>query len=97
MKSRTELRKRNIYIVGPKGEDWGPDYRNDPKTKFFCFWCQKDMNPTKPYRMIHLIDGEAVLHPEDEHAYVSDGGDLEVYPIGSDCAKRLGLEWTLTC
>jgi hypothetical protein len=45
--------------------------------------------------MVHLIDGgDTVLHPSDETAYVSDSGDLGAQPIGSDCARKLGLEWS---
>ena len=44
--------------------------------------------------MVHVIDGGGtLLHPADEHLYESDAGDCLWLPIGSDCAKQLGLEW----
>lgn len=47
-------------------------------------------------RMVHLIDGGGgILHPEDEHLYHSDAGDMYWYPIGPDCAKIIGLEWSV--
>ena len=71
------------------------DARRDPKTDFFCCACQKDMDPKKPCRAVHLVDGGMyALHPKDEEKYAPDGGDLGCHPIGSDCAKKLGLEWT---
>jgi hypothetical protein len=79
------------------------DYRRDPKTDFFCCACQKDMDPTKPCYSVHLVDGGPfALHPDDEAAYQAhsvmckggqDPGELGCFPIGTDCAKRLGLEW----
>lgn len=70
------------------------DYRRDPKTDFFCCACQKDMDRAKPCYSVHLIDGGAfALHRDDESKYVPDGGELGCHPIGTDCAKRLGLEW----
>jgi len=51
--------------------------------------------------MVHLVDGGGyVLHPEDEERYAEendDGGasDLLWFPIGTDCARKLGLAWTV--
>jgi hypothetical protein len=47
--------------------------------------------------MIHVIAGGGqVLHPEDEHLFnAKDPGDMLWYPIGPDCAKKLGLEWSV--
>jgi hypothetical protein len=59
-----------------------------------CIVCGKEVNP-KTARYVHLINGgHIVLHPSDEHLYESDGGDVGGQPIGPDCAKRLGLEWS---
>lgn len=71
-----------------------PDYRKDPKTDLFCCRCQKDIK-TKTHRVVHLIEGGMwILHPEDEHLYESDNGDCGWFPIGNDCAKQVGLEFT---
>jgi hypothetical protein len=76
--------------------DW--DFRKDPKTDHFCAICQKDIKPGQPYREVHIVDGGSViLHPADEALYAEHGnpaGDLCFFPIGSTCAKRLGLEWS---
>lgn len=69
------------------------DARRDPKTNVFCVRCQKDIKG-EPKLHVHLVDGGPfVLHPEDENKYVDDGGDLLFHPIGSCCAKILGMEW----
>lgn len=70
--------------------------RREPKTPFFCCMCQKDIKNAKTARFIHLIDGGSmVLHPSDEDKYVPDGGDCGLQMIGSDCAKKLGLDWSV--
>lgn len=67
--------------------------KREPKTSMFCCACHKDIKG-KPKYYVHVIDGGVTaLHPEDEDKYVSDGGDLGAQPIGSDCARKLGLEW----
>lgn len=72
-----------------------PDFRRQQKTSHFCWRCQKDLKPGQPYREIHIIEGGAeILHPDDESEYVSDGGDMYFFPVGMDCAKKIGLEWT---
>ena len=40
-----------------------------------------------------MIDGGYyALHPAGEAKYVPDG-EMGCWPIGNDCAKKLGLEW----
>jgi hypothetical protein len=73
----------------------GPNFNRRPKTDCFCWRCQKDLKPDQPRRWIHLVDGGSqFLHPESEVVYVTDGGDCGWFPVGMDCAKRIGLEWT---
>lgn len=37
---------------------------------------------------VHMIEGGGVaLHCADAEAYVPDGGDMGMYPVGSDCIK----------
>lgn len=72
-----------------------PDYRRDPKTKHFCCRCQKDIKDGSPYRMVHCVEGGmCALHPGDEDKYVPDAGDMGTHPIGMDCARKIGIEWT---
>jgi hypothetical protein len=45
---------------------------------------------------VHVIDGgSTILHPEDEQLYYSDEGDLYWHPIGPECAKIFGFEWSI--
>ena len=37
------------------------------------------------------VHSKAALHPGDED---TTGKPSEWYPVGMDCAKRIGLEWT---
>lgn len=72
-----------------------PDNRRNPQSNHYCCRCHKDLKPGQPFRMVHLVNGGPfALHPEDESSYVSDGGDMLFFPIGSDCARKVGLEWT---
>lgn len=71
-----------------------PDFTRDPKTDCWCCVCQKDIKGTPSY-YIHLISGCMALHPDEESRFVEDkeNKDYGFLPIGSTCAKRLGLEW----
>jgi hypothetical protein len=72
-----------------------PDYRRDPQGDYFCNACHKAIDPDKPHRVAHVIEGgDYYLHPEDELLYEPDGGDCGMYPLGNCCAKKLGLEWS---
>ena len=77
-----------------------PDFRPTPKTNHFCCACYKDIKNRESFRSVHCIHGGmTVLHPEDEPLYKAafpngESGDLNWQPIGPDCAKKLGLEWT---
>lgn len=71
-----------------------PDFRRNPKSKVFCCVCQKDIKGKPKYFARVVFGGACAVHPEDEHLIPSgfdeDYGRLSV---GSDCAKRIGLEW----
>lgn len=57
-----------------------------------CVRCQKPLRRTR--YMVHVINGgNALLYPQDEQLYKSDNVDLYWLPIGTDCAKPIGLEW----
>ena len=65
----------------------------EPKTDNFCVVCHRDIKGS-PRFWVHCIDGELrALHPEDEHLYEPNGGDLGFHPLGPGCARRIGLEW----
>lgn len=82
------LRTKSIW-------DGNPDYRREPKTDYWCMNCQKAINPKRPHRMVHLVNGgQEILHPDDEEKYQPDDGDCGSHPIGPDCARRFGIEWT---
>jgi hypothetical protein len=70
-----------------------PDYRVKPKGNWFCCRCGKTIKGN--WRGVHLVDGGMnALHPADETLYVSDGGEMGMHPIGPDCAKIIGLDYT---
>lgn len=70
------------------------DARHRPKTSLHCVRCQKDIRGS--YRMVHVIwGGSHVLHPSYEPSYVPDAGDMGLHPIGPDCARKLGSEWSV--
>ena len=79
-----------------------PDNRPEPKTDRFCGRCHRDLKPGQPYRVIHLVDGGPyALHPGDEASYQAvtgtlgqHPGELGCFPVGMDCARKIGLEWT---
>lgn len=51
-----------------------------------CARCGKEVK--NPKLWVHVIDGgDRILHPEDEDAYTSDDGDMDMHPIGPECAK----------
>jgi len=82
-------------MTDPRTKYIDPDYRRDPKTDHFCCRCQKDIKPGSPFRMVHCVDGGmSALHPDDEANYVTDAGDMGCFPIGMDCARKIGLEWS---
>lgn len=84
-------------MATPRKKYLDPDFRpNMHGIKYPCCRCQKELTG-KSHRMVHVIDGGFnVLHPADEHLYKPDNGDMYWLPIGSDCAKKLGLEWSVS-
>ena len=81
-----------------------PDFRRDPKTGRFCLICQRDLKDGQPHRRVmYELDRYEAIHSEDwEQAerqipptrpqYGHDS--VLIHPIGMDCARRLGLEWS---
>ena len=72
--------------------------RREPKWdigKNYCTICGREIK-TESYRTIHVVGGGSqVLHPSDEQAYnVASPGEMGFMPIGNDCARKLGIDWT---
>lgn len=76
------------------------DARREPKTDRFCVRCQKDIKTGSPARVVHFVDGNVMaLHPEDEALYaqvVNKSGDGGMWLLGMDCARIVGLEWSVS-
>lgn len=85
--SKTSRKPRTLHYDGA-------DFRRDPKTSLSCWACQKDLRPGRPYREVFLVDGDELLHPDDVHRASELRGVLAWLPVGPDCAKKIGLEWT---
>ena len=66
------------------------DARRKPKTEHFCVKCQRDLKPGQPFRIVNIHEGAYVIHP-DGPQLDRDAGE---WPIGMDCARSIGLEWT---
>jgi hypothetical protein len=76
-------------MTEPRTEFMDPDYRRNPKTPFFCIRCQKDIKPGQGHRWVYCgVDLAFAVHPEDVT-------NEDKFPIGSDCAKKIGLEWSV--
>ena len=71
------------------------DARRKPRTKRYCVRCQKDIDPGKPTRWVYVTGDMEAVHPEDLCRHVRSGSDFGWLLIGNDCARILGIEWTL--
>lgn len=79
-----------------------PHYHRRPKTLFFCVRCQKDLKPGQPHRFIaYELDTQEAVHGEDWEiarteitARRKHREPFVVSPVGVDCARRIGLEFT---
>jgi hypothetical protein len=67
------------------------DARREPKTRHYCCMCQKDLRPDRPHRLVMLSPNMMVAHPDD----YAGAPEFRVMVIGMDCARQLGMEWTL--
>lgn len=75
----------------PKRKFLDYDARRKPKTDHFCIKCQRDLKPGQPFRIVHVHEGAFAIHPEGPQP----ASDVSAYPIGMDCARSLGMEWTI--
>jgi hypothetical protein len=71
------------------------DARRKPRTKRFCVKCQKDLDPGKPVRRVYVTRDMEAVHPDDIGRYPRSGDDFGWLLIGNDCARILGMEWTV--
>lgn len=69
------------------------DARPNPKTSRWCVMCQRDLKPGQPHRVVSFDHNTMLaVHPEDVSlATVEISSGL----LGADCAKKLGLEWSV--
>ena len=71
------------------------DSKPSPRTARSCVRCQKDLDPGKPVRRVYVTRDMEAVHPDDLGRYLPSDGDLGWRLIGNDCARLLGIEWTL--
>jgi len=72
-----------------------PDFRRQPKTKRFCLICQRDLKPAQAHRVILWeVDRYEAIAPADWARARVEIAALEQGPIGLDCARQLGLEFS---
>lgn len=76
-----------------------PDFRRTPKTDCFCALCQKDIKG-EPRYYAHFVYGCAeAVHPDDRdiaNASVAPGDNYGILPVGTDCARTIGLDFVYT-
>lgn len=66
------------------------DARREPKTDHCCIKCQRDLKPGQPFRVVALLsETMEIIHPDEPP---QDGA--QIWPLGMDCARRVGLEWS---
>lgn len=74
-------------------KDLDPDNRRTGRGDRVCCRCNRELKGSA--RWVHVIGGGfRVLHPDDEARYQPDDDDMGAQPIGMDCAKALGMEWS---
>lgn len=84
----------DLCIDGMRVRYIDPDFRPNPKTAHYCCACQRDLKPDQPHRMVMTEEpGFGAIHPDDHGAGRARG--LQLYPMGMDCARKLGIDWTV--
>jgi hypothetical protein len=82
-------------VTAPRTKFLDYDARRSPKTDFSCVMCQRDLDPRdRKVRWVHLVKDVLVIHPADESIDTPDEHDRGMFPIGPECAKKIGIEWT---
>jgi len=77
-------------VVLPRIIDVDPDFRRNPKTDRYCFYCQRDLKPGVGYTIFVVDLCLQVVHPEDKNMIES----FECL-IGPECAKRIPQEYVV--
>lgn len=76
------------------------DNRKNPNTDHFCVRCHKDIKPGQPVRWVRPTDWSfaQVMHADDVTPEIIAATERGEYPgafmVGTDCAKKIGLEYT---
>ena len=73
------------------------DSRPEPRTSRYCINCQRDIKQGRPARRVLLTDvggvPPKVVHPDDWPETLA--ADNEFALLGMDCARKLGLDWSV--
>lgn len=73
-----------------------PTYQDRGQGTEPCVRCGAPITHRTAQRWVHMVEGGgALLHPDDEALYQSGDGDMYWFPIGADCARSIGLEWSI--
>ncbi|MEH3108933.1 MAG: hypothetical protein PGN22_02380 [Agrobacterium cavarae] len=86
-------------MSGHRSKYIDPDFRRDPKSKLFCVRCQKDIKDGQSHLFVcYEFDTMSAVHPDDwEKAMEAHPAAFAILPIGKDCAKKIGIQYTATC
>ena len=73
------------------------DFRKDPKTRIFCAYCQRDLNPEniKFFAFLNFEESPMIIKPEFSHKFSSINKSLQINPVGTGCAKKIGYDWLI--
>lgn len=71
------------------------DHRREPKGTEWCARCYKTLKEGQPRRYVTIQDWSfaTVIHPDDCAGYDWDHAP-GMFPVGMDCAKKIGMEFT---
>lgn len=81
-------------MTEPRSKFVDYDARPQPKTDRWCCKCQKDLREGQKHRYIYLDDQMCAIHPEDLPARGALSSDFGWNLIGSDCARKVGMEFS---
>jgi hypothetical protein len=64
------------------------------RQRFIVCVARKTCAQTNLNRLVHLLDIMMVVHPADEPLSGNLDHDLGFLPVGYDCVRLFGMEWT---
>lgn len=67
------------------------DFRPKNRPGVQCYRCGRVIKENSSFRVVHVVESQLAVHPEDEHL-APDNDDW--LPLGMDCARRIGFEFT---